>query len=107
NLQQPNISFIAADGWFSWGSHGPEIMREYNFSIICYTEPQYPGGSFHLELSGSNITRTQSAVNHSAVFFFPEADFVHQGNYSCSYKVNVSLRSFTSPATEPLFITVK
>ncbi|KAM9457462.1 uncharacterized protein Hap1MRO34_018668 [Clarias gariepinus] len=98
NLQQPNISFSAADG--------PEVTRGYSFSIICSIEPQYPGGSFHLELSGSIITRTQSAVNHSAVFLFPEADFVHQGNYSCTYEVNVSSRTFTSTATEPLFITV-
>ncbi|KAM9456647.1 scavenger receptor cysteine-rich domain-containing group B protein-like [Clarias gariepinus] len=99
NLQQPSISFSDGDG--------PEVTKGYSFSIICSTEPQYPGGSFHLELSGSNITRTQSTVNHSAVFLFPEADFVHQGNYSCTYKVTVSSRSFTSTATEPLFITVK
>ncbi|KAF5889064.1 deleted in malignant brain tumors 1 protein-like, partial [Clarias magur] len=99
NLLPPNSSF--GDGG------GPEVTRGYSFSIICSTEPQYPGGSFHLELSGSNITRTQSAVNHSAVFLFFEADFVHQGNYSCTYEVNVSSRSFTSTATEPLFITVK
>ncbi|KAF5895103.1 deleted in malignant brain tumors 1 protein-like, partial [Clarias magur] len=105
-LQQPNISFTP-DGRFSSGSDGPEVTRGYSFSIICSTEPQYPGGSFHLELSGSNITRTQSAVNHSAVFLFPEADFAHQGNYSCTYEVNVSSRSFTSTASEPLFITVK
>ncbi|KAF5894514.1 deleted in malignant brain tumors 1 protein-like, partial [Clarias magur] len=99
NLQQPSISFIATDG--------SEVTRGYSFSINCSTEPQYPEGSFHLKLSGSNITRTQSAVNHSAVFLFSEADFVHQGNYSCTYKVNVSSRTFTSPATEALFITVK
>ncbi|KAF4093065.1 hypothetical protein AMELA_G00029110 [Ameiurus melas] len=74
---------------------------------MCSTEPQYPGGSFHLKFSGSNITRTQSAVNHSAVFLFPEADFVHQGNYSCTYKVNVSSRTFTSTTTELQEITVK
>ncbi|MCI4384776.1 hypothetical protein PGIGA_G00042580, partial [Pangasianodon gigas] len=59
-----------------------------------------------LKCSGSNITRTQTAVNHSAVFLFPDADFVHQGNYSCTYEVTVSSRAFTS-ATELLFITVK
>ncbi|XP_053533930.1 Fc receptor-like protein 5 isoform X1 [Ictalurus punctatus] len=99
NLQQPNISFSAAGG--------PEVTRGYSFSIICSTEPQYPGGSFHLNFSGSNITSTQSAVNHSAVFLFPEADFVHQGNYSCTYEVNVSSRIFTSATTEQLEITVK
>ncbi|XP_053534066.1 deleted in malignant brain tumors 1 protein isoform X2 [Ictalurus punctatus] len=99
NLQQPNISFSAAGG--------PEVTRGYSFSIICSTEPQYPGGSFNLNFSGSNITSTQSAVNHSAVFLFPEADFVHQGNYSCTYEVNVSSHTFTSATTEQLEITVK
>ncbi|KAM9457458.1 scavenger receptor cysteine-rich domain-containing protein DMBT1-like [Clarias gariepinus] len=104
-LQQPNISFTP-DGWFSTGSDGAEVTRGDTFSIICSTEPQFSGGFFYLKLSGSNITRTQSAVNHSAVFLFPKADFVHQGNYSCTYEVKVSSRSFTSPPTDPLFITV-
>ncbi|KAK3552541.1 hypothetical protein QTP86_014452, partial [Hemibagrus guttatus] len=102
NLQQPNISFSAADGWSHNGPEGPEMIWGYGFSIISSTNPQYPGGSFHLGFSGSNITRTQSAVNHSAVFLFPEADFDHQGNYSCTYEVNVSSRTFTSSTTEPL-----
>ncbi|XP_053095366.1 deleted in malignant brain tumors 1 protein [Pangasianodon hypophthalmus] len=107
NLQQPNISFSPADRWFHWGSDRREAKRGYSFSIVCSTEPQYPGGSFHLVFSGSNITRTQSAVNHSAVFMFLEADFVHQGNYSCTYEVTVSSCTFTSTTTELLVITVK
>ncbi|XP_060758199.1 uncharacterized protein LOC132868914 [Neoarius graeffei] len=115
NLQQPNISFHADDEgfhrglnrWFHRESDGPEVTKGYGFSIICSTEPQYPGGSFHLEFSESNITWTQTSVNHSAVFLFPEADFVHQGIYSCTYEVNVSTRIFTSTATEPLVIVVK
>ncbi|KAB5553613.1 hypothetical protein PHYPO_G00040590 [Pangasianodon hypophthalmus] len=107
NLQQPNISFSAADGWSQFGPDGAEVIRGYGFSIVCSIEPQYPGGSFHLDFSGSNITKTQSAVNHSATFLFPEADFVIQGNYNCSYEVNVSSRTFTSTTTEPLTITVK
>ncbi|KAK3520148.1 hypothetical protein QTP70_016255 [Hemibagrus guttatus] len=107
NLQQPNISFSAADGWSHNGPEGPEMTRGYDFSIICSTNPQYPGGFFHLGFSGSNITRTQSAVNHSAVFLFPEADFDHQGNYSCTYEVNVFSRTFTSTTSEPLLVTVK
>ncbi|XP_036445351.1 uncharacterized protein LOC118821051 [Colossoma macropomum] len=107
NLQQPNISFSNPDGRFYWGSQGSEATRGHSFSLICSTKPQYPGGSFHLELSGSNITKTQSAVNHSTTFFFDEADFVHQGNYSCVYEVNVSSRTFNSPTTELLAVTVK
>ncbi|KAL7860898.1 hypothetical protein AOLI_G00172470 [Acnodon oligacanthus] len=56
NLLQPYISFSAPDGSFPWGSQGPEVTRGYSFSIICSTKPQYPGGSFHLEFSGSSIT---------------------------------------------------
>ncbi|XP_053095368.1 deleted in malignant brain tumors 1 protein-like, partial [Pangasianodon hypophthalmus] len=105
NLQQPNISFTATGGWFHWGPNGPEVTIGYGFSVICSIKAQYPGGSFHLAISGSNITRTQSAVNHSAVFLFPKADCVHQGNYNCTYEVNVSSRTFTS--TKLLAITVK
>ncbi|KAL7850097.1 hypothetical protein SRHO_G00194460 [Serrasalmus rhombeus] len=107
NLLQPNISLIAPDGWFHWWLQGSQVMSGHSFSIICSTKPQYPGGSFQLEFSGSNITRTQSAVNHSTTFFFPEADFIHQGNSSCVYEVTVSSRTFSSPATELLVVTVK
>ncbi|XP_036445311.1 uncharacterized protein LOC118821009 [Colossoma macropomum] len=107
NLLQPNISFSDPDGRFHGGPQGPEVTRGHSFSIICSTKPQYPGGSFHLELSGSSISSTQSAVDHSTTFFFPEADFVHQGNYSCVYELTVSSRTFNSPTTELLAVTVK
>ncbi|XP_066498176.1 uncharacterized protein [Hoplias malabaricus] len=108
NLLQPNISFSSSpDGDFHWWLQSSEMTRGHSFSIICFTEPQYPGGSFHLEFSGSSITRTQSAVNHSASFFFPEANFTHQGNYSCVYEVAVSTRTFTSSSTPLLSVTVK
>ncbi|KAM9456652.1 uncharacterized protein Hap1MRO34_018044 [Clarias gariepinus] len=98
NLHQPSISFSDADK--------QEVTRGYSFFINCSTKPQYPGGSFHLALNGSNI-RTQPADNHSAVFLFPKADFVDQGNYSCTYEVKVSSSSFNSTASKSLFITVK
>ncbi|XP_050958904.1 deleted in malignant brain tumors 1 protein isoform X2 [Labeo rohita] len=105
NLQQPNISHSAPDGQFVVGSQGPVITRGHSFTIICSTESQYPGGSFHL-FRGSNITRSESAVSHSSSFFFPEADFSHEGNYSCVYEVSVSSRSFRSSASELLLITI-
>ncbi|RXN09395.1 deleted in malignant brain tumors 1 -like protein [Labeo rohita] len=58
NLQQPNISHSAPDGQFAVGSQGPVITRGHSFTIICSTESQYPGGSFHL-FRGSNITRSE------------------------------------------------
>ncbi|KAL6476468.1 hypothetical protein MHYP_G00149670 [Metynnis hypsauchen] len=107
NLLQPYISFSATDGSFHWGSQVPEVTRGHSFSIICSTKPQYPGVSFHWKLSGSSFTITQLYVNHSTTFFFPEADFIHQGNYSCVYKVTLSSRTFSSPTTELLVVTVK
>ncbi|KAG9264046.1 deleted in malignant brain tumors 1 protein-like [Astyanax mexicanus] len=109
NLLQPNISFSASGDWFHWWLQEQEVTRGYSFSIICSTQPQYPGGSFHLRFnSGSSITKiTKSAVNHSASFFFHEADYDHQGNYSCVYEVTVSSRTFSSNSTELLAITVK
>ncbi|XP_036418085.1 uncharacterized protein LOC118801818 [Colossoma macropomum] len=106
NLLQPTISFSALDGWFHWWLQGSEVTRGHSFSVSCSTQPQYPGGSFYLEFSGSR-TGTQPAVNHSTTFLFPEADFVHQGDYSCVYEVTVSSRIFNSPTTELLDVTVK
>ncbi|KAK9961786.1 hypothetical protein ABG768_007186 [Culter alburnus] len=84
---------------------GPVIPWGHNFTIICSTESQYPGGSFHL-FRESNITRSQTAVRHSASFSFPEAHCSHEGNYSCVYEVILSSRTFRSSSSEPLVITV-
>ncbi|KAI4901970.1 hypothetical protein NFI96_006072 [Prochilodus magdalenae] len=107
NLLQPNITFSAPDRSYHWWLESLEVTRGYSFSISCSTPPQYPGGSFHLGISGSSITRSQPAVNHSATFSFPEADYVHQGNYSCVYEVALSSRTFSSPPTELLEVSVK
>ncbi|KAL0148912.1 hypothetical protein M9458_055747, partial [Cirrhinus mrigala] len=105
NLQQPNISHSAPDGQFVVGSQGPVITRGHSFTIVCSTESPYPGGSFHL-FRGSSITRSESAVNHSSSFSFPEADYSHEGTYSCVYEVSVSSRSFRSSASKLLLITI-
>ncbi|XP_042588924.1 scavenger receptor cysteine-rich type 1 protein M130-like [Cyprinus carpio] len=105
NLQQPSISHSAPDGWFDEELQGPVITRGHSFTIICSTESQFPGGSFHL-FRGSNITKTESAVNNSSSFFFPEAEYSNEGNYSCVYEVSVSSRSFRSSASELLLITI-
>ncbi|ROJ25393.1 Deleted in malignant brain tumors 1 protein [Anabarilius grahami] len=105
HLQQPSIHCIAPDGWFDVEPQGPVIPWGHNFTIICSTESQYPGGSFHL-FRESHITRSQTAVSHSASFSFPEAHCSHEGNYSCVYEVILSSRTFRSSASEPLFITV-
>ncbi|KAL2096556.1 hypothetical protein ACEWY4_008704 [Coilia grayii] len=107
SLVQPNISVRAPGGGLFWGPQGPEVTRGHSLSILCSTEAQYQGGSFHLLFDGSKTTRTQSALNHSASFYIPELDHSHQGNYSCVYEVTVSSRTFSSAQTEPLTLIVK
>ncbi|XP_036408791.1 uncharacterized protein LOC118794646 [Megalops cyprinoides] len=106
-LQQPNISFSDTAGGMIWGHQGPEVVRGSSFTITCSTPPQYPGGFFHLMFTGSNRTEIQAAVNHSASFLFPAAEFSHQGNYSCVYETTVSTRNFSSPQSELLPLMVR
>ncbi|KAG7459643.1 hypothetical protein MATL_G00212900 [Megalops atlanticus] len=90
-----------------WAHQGPEVVRGSSFTITCSTPPQYPGGFFNLTFTGSNRTETQVAVNHSASFLFPAADYSHQGNYSCVYETTVSTRNFSSPQSELLPLMVR
>ncbi|XP_064866108.1 uncharacterized protein LOC115110154 [Oncorhynchus nerka] len=106
-LLQPNISLNAPNGGMFWGLQGPEVTRGHSFSITCSIQPQYPGGLFYLDFSGSNRTETKPAVNHSASFHFPVADYTDQGNYSCVYEVNVSTLSFHSTKTELLTVSIR
>nr|XP_055049766.1 uncharacterized protein LOC129435983 [Misgurnus anguillicaudatus] len=103
NLQKPNISL---SGWFDFGPQGSVITRGHSFTITCSSESQYSGCFFSL-FSGSNIISSKPAVHHSAVFIFPEADYSHEGNYSCVYEVNVSSRNFPSDASDLLLITIR
>ncbi|KAL7856304.1 hypothetical protein AOLI_G00199080 [Acnodon oligacanthus] len=91
-LVQPSISFSSPTS-VSRGRQGPEVFRGHSFTITCSTQPQYPGGSFHLKLPWSNRSHTQTAVNHSASFPFPAADGSHQGNYICVYENQVTFQS--------------
>ncbi|KAL7856266.1 hypothetical protein AOLI_G00198700 [Acnodon oligacanthus] len=76
----------------SRGLQRSEAFRGHSFAITCSTQPQYPGGSFHLKLPWNNRSHTQTAVNHSASFLFPAADDSHQGKYSCVYENEVNFR---------------
>uniref|UniRef100_A0A8C7SF59 SRCR domain-containing protein n=1 Tax=Oncorhynchus mykiss TaxID=8022 RepID=A0A8C7SF59_ONCMY len=102
---QPDIFLTDSMGGVSRGHQGSEMFRGYNFTITCSTQPQYPGGSFLLTFTGSNIQQIQPAVNHSAAFLFPAADDSHQGNYSCVYETDVFSHSFSSES-ELLSLTI-
>ncbi|KAJ8336768.1 hypothetical protein SKAU_G00379880 [Synaphobranchus kaupii] len=106
DLLPPRMFLSSPAEGVTWGPQGPELTRGHSFTITCSTQPQYPGGSFHLYFMGSKVTESQAAVNHSASFLFSSAEHSLQGNYSCVYETTVSTRSFNSPASTLLHLTV-
>ncbi|XP_051245056.1 deleted in malignant brain tumors 1 protein isoform X2 [Dicentrarchus labrax] len=105
-LQQPSIDLTSPNRGLVWRPEGAEVTRDYSFVITCSISSHYPGGVFSLIFSGSNITDTKPAVNNSASFNFPVAEYEHQGNYSCVYEVTLSSRKFTSTETTLISIII-
>ncbi|XP_045886823.1 uncharacterized protein LOC123957797 [Micropterus dolomieu] len=99
-LQPPSISLTSPN-------RGSEVTRGDSFVFTCSTSSHYPTGVFFLIFSGSNITDPKPAVNHSASFNFPAAEYEHQGNYSCVYEVTWSTRKYTSPMAAPVSVLIK
>ncbi|XP_034049319.1 LOW QUALITY PROTEIN: scavenger receptor cysteine-rich type 1 protein M130-like [Thalassophryne amazonica] len=98
-LVQPSISLYSTVGGAS-EVHQQEfqVFRGSPFTVSCSIQPQYPGGSFQLIFTSTNTTwnSTKPAVNHSALFPHPAADYTHQGNYSCVYHIHVFSHNFSS-----------
>uniref|UniRef100_A0A3P8VET0 Scavenger receptor cysteine-rich type 1 protein M130-like n=1 Tax=Cynoglossus semilaevis TaxID=244447 RepID=A0A3P8VET0_CYNSE len=105
-LLQPNITFYSGLGVEQqkdiW------VFRGHSFTVHCSAEPQYPDGHFSLIFIGSNQTHTfsQPAVDHTALFKFPTAELLHQGNYTCVYHNSIFSQNFSSPQSESVFLTV-
>lgn len=106
-LQQPNISLTSPNGGLVWSPEGAEVTRGYSFVFTCSINSRYPEGRFFLIVSGSNITYTKPAVNLSASFNFPVAEYEHQGNYSCVYEVALSARTFSSTQAAQIGVIIK
>ncbi|XP_016536842.1 deleted in malignant brain tumors 1 protein-like [Poecilia formosa] len=107
SLESPNISLTSPHAGLVWGPGGAEVTKGYGFSFTCSINPTYPQGDFSLIFSGSNITETRPAVNNSASFNFPAAEFEHQGNYSCVYEVTMTTQRFSSDEAEPITLIIK
>uniref|UniRef100_A0A3B5QBI9 SRCR domain-containing protein n=1 Tax=Xiphophorus maculatus TaxID=8083 RepID=A0A3B5QBI9_XIPMA len=107
SLERPIISLTSPDGGLVWGPGGAEVTKGYGLSFTCSINPRYPQGDFSLIFSDSNITETRPAVNNSASFNFPAAEFEHQGNYSCVYEVTMATQRFSSDEAEPISLIIK
>ncbi|XP_059204060.1 uncharacterized protein LOC131983355 [Centropristis striata] len=106
-LQQPRISLSSPNRELVWGPGGAEVTRGNRFGLTCSINSSYSEGRFFVIFSGSNLTNSKPAVNHSATFDFPVADYEHAGNYSCVYEVTLSSRRFTSTQKESIRLTIK
>ncbi|CAI5674140.1 unnamed protein product [Oreochromis niloticus] len=104
-LQRPSISLTSPNAGLVWGPEGAQITRGYSFILTCSINSTFSSGHFIVSFSGSNLT--EPAVNNSATFIFPVAEYEHQGNYSCVYEVTVSTRTFRSAATAPISVVIK
>ncbi|CAK6960189.1 uncharacterized protein LOC121883855 [Scomber scombrus] len=106
-LQQPSISLTSPNRGLVWGPEGAVVTRGNSFVLTCSINSSYSGGYFSLIFSGSNITNTEPAVNLSASFNFPVAEYEHEGNYSCVYEVTLSGRKFSSTMTSVMNVAIK
>ncbi|XP_051813983.1 scavenger receptor cysteine-rich type 1 protein M160-like [Acanthochromis polyacanthus] len=102
-LVQPNISVSSSR--LEVQQQKVKVLLGSNFSIICSTRPQYPGGSFQLVFNSSSSTLNYvlPAVTHSAVFLFPAAEGLHRGTYTCIYHLYVFSHNFSS-TSRPIYL---
>nr|XP_024655905.1 uncharacterized protein LOC106676706 [Maylandia zebra] len=107
SLQTPSISLTSPGAGLVWGPEGAEITKGYSFVFTCSINSTFSSGRFFLIFSDSNITDSKPAVNNSASFSFPVAEYEHQGNYSCVYEVTESTRTLSSTATAPITVIIK
>ncbi|RVE59014.1 hypothetical protein OJAV_G00199970 [Oryzias javanicus] len=107
SLQVPNTSLTSPGVEVIQGPGRVEITRGHNFTFTCSINSKSPHGRFFLIFSGYDMTNSSLAVNYSASFTFPVADFKHQGSYSCVYEVTLSAHSVTSAKSAPITVVVK
>ncbi|XP_016523250.1 galectin-3-binding protein A-like, partial [Poecilia formosa] len=75
-------------------------------AINCSISTQYLGGSFTLQKTSGSFTKTQQSSTSSSTFRFLEASNNHEGNYSCYYKKLVEQKTFTSPLSDNVTVSV-
>ncbi|XP_072299972.1 uncharacterized protein [Eucyclogobius newberryi] len=105
DLPKPNIS-ASSPGQQQRSSSSIQVTKGYSFVIHCSTSAHLPGGQFLLLFSGSNSSVLAPSVQHSASFNFPVTQDQHQGQYSCVHRVEGAGRTYTSPESAVVAVTV-
>lgn len=107
HLQQPRISLTSPDRELVWSPEGAEVTEGHRFVVLCSVNSSYPKGQFFLISPDQNIILTKPAINQSATFDFPVAQYEHQGNYSCVYEADLTKRRVNSSETAPIRLLIK
>uniref|UniRef100_A0A3B3DUC5 Uncharacterized protein n=1 Tax=Oryzias melastigma TaxID=30732 RepID=A0A3B3DUC5_ORYME len=103
----PKISLSSHGAELFWGPGEVEITRGHSFIVTCSINSKSLQGRFFLKFSSYIMTTNTPAVNNSASFTFPVAEFEHQGDLSCVYEVTLSGRTVTSAESAPITVVVK
>ncbi|XP_036844841.1 uncharacterized protein LOC110532818 isoform X3 [Oncorhynchus mykiss] len=97
--------------WYNTSTEAPtgSVIKGHSFNITCFTEKQYPGGSFQLRLIRSNDTVRQSlpALTPAVTFSFSNAQLSNEGYYYCLYMVQLGGRIFVSRESQPLPVSIR
>ncbi|XP_024002951.2 uncharacterized protein [Salvelinus sp. IW2-2015] len=97
--------------WYNTSTEAPtgSVIKGHSFNITCFTEKQYPGGSFQLRLIRSNDMVHQSlpALTPAVTFSFSNAQLSNEGYYYCLYMVQLDGRTFVSRESQPLHVSIR
>ncbi|XP_054891587.1 uncharacterized protein LOC129363494 [Poeciliopsis prolifica] len=75
-------------------------------AINCSVWTQYLGGSFTLQKTSGSFTKTQQSSTNFSTFRFLEANNNHDGDYRCYYEKLVENKTFTSPLSDSVTVSV-
>ncbi|XP_064778130.1 uncharacterized protein LOC135503883 isoform X4 [Oncorhynchus masou masou] len=105
------VELLTPRHWYNTSIEAPtgSVIKGHSFNITCFTEKQYPGGSFQLRLIRSNDTVRQSlpALTPAVTFSFSNAQLSNEGYYYCLYMVQLDGRIFKSRESQPLPVSIR
>ncbi|XP_029521474.2 uncharacterized protein LOC115132875 [Oncorhynchus nerka] len=105
------VELLTPRHWYNTSTEAPTgfVIKGHSFNITCFTEKQYPGGSFQLRLIRSNDTVRQSlpALTPAVTFSFSNAQLSNEGYYYCLYMVQLDGRIFVSRESQPLHVSIR
>ncbi|KAJ0068225.1 hypothetical protein NL108_017694 [Boleophthalmus pectinirostris] len=109
-LEKPTLSMTSVYPMVVSSKENISISRGHSCNMTCSVHSPFPGGFFYLTKSKVKLNEPKPAVHLSdhvvAVFEFSYMDYLHQGEYSCVFGVNMSSQTFESAPSQSLHVTV-